>query len=136
MRYIDDRDVNEAVTEMVRVLGQHDAEDGSVPAGSWNELLTPTSPMTCSPTPGRPHTPCAGLLGSARPRPARRCGPGTPAPLCAAVLHQLFPGAPPGAPAYVLLWCTGRGDLDDRPHRSEWTLQALVAESSDRRRTD
>jgi hypothetical protein len=46
------------------------------------------------------------------------------APLCAAVLDRLFPDAPPGEPARVLLWCTGRGDLDGLPRRTSWTWKA------------
>ncbi|MGG8405836.1 maleylpyruvate isomerase N-terminal domain-containing protein [Streptomyces sp. 12297] len=51
-----------------------------------------------------------------------------PAPLCAAVLRRLFPDAPPGDPAQVLLWCTGRGELDGRPRRTAWTWQAAVSD--------
>jgi hypothetical protein len=47
-----------------------------------------------------------------------------PAALCATVLHRLFPDAPPGEPAEVLLWCTGRGELDGRPRRTSWNWQA------------
>ncbi|WP_448321663.1 maleylpyruvate isomerase N-terminal domain-containing protein [Streptomyces sp. CO7] len=48
------------------------------------------------------------------------------APLCAAVLERLFPDAPTGDPAPVLLWCTGRGDLDGLPRRTSWTWQAAL----------
>ncbi|MFJ4781699.1 maleylpyruvate isomerase N-terminal domain-containing protein [Streptomyces sp. NPDC088762] len=51
-----------------------------------------------------------------------------PAPLATKVLHRLFPDAPPGDPARVLLWCTGRGELDDRPRRSSWSWQAALPE--------
>lgn len=47
-----------------------------------------------------------------------------PPPLCAAVLSRLFPYAPPGDPADVLLWCTGRIALPDHPRRTSWTLRA------------
>ncbi|MGW6538466.1 maleylpyruvate isomerase N-terminal domain-containing protein [Streptomyces sp. NPDC055051] len=47
-----------------------------------------------------------------------------PAALSAAVLDRLFPDAPDGDPAAVLLWCTGRGELDGLPHRDSWTWQA------------
>jgi hypothetical protein len=47
-----------------------------------------------------------------------------PAALCAPVLRRLFPDAPPGDPARVLLWCTGRAELDDRPRRTSWALTA------------
>ena len=46
------------------------------------------------------------------------------APLCAAVLHRLFPDAPPGDPFEVLLWCTGRQELDGFPRRTSWTWKA------------
>ncbi|WP_431678269.1 maleylpyruvate isomerase N-terminal domain-containing protein [Kitasatospora sp. KL5] len=49
-----------------------------------------------------------------------------PAPLCAAVLARLFPDAPPGEPAAVLLWCTGRATLAGRPRRTSWTWQASL----------
>lgn len=51
-----------------------------------------------------------------------------PDPLCAVALRRLFPDAPPGDPARVLLWCTGRGELDGRPRRSSWTWQAALPE--------
>ncbi|MEU8515269.1 maleylpyruvate isomerase N-terminal domain-containing protein [Kitasatospora sp. NPDC048722] len=47
-----------------------------------------------------------------------------PAPLCAAVLGRLFPDAPPGDPVQVLLWCTGRQELDGLPRRTSWTWKA------------
>lgn len=47
-----------------------------------------------------------------------------PASLCTAVLGRLFPGAPPGEPVRVLLWCTGRADMDGLPRRTAWTWQA------------
>ncbi|MBT2412470.1 DinB family protein [Streptomyces sp. ISL-12] len=47
-----------------------------------------------------------------------------PALLCAAVLDRLFPDAPPGEPVRVLLWCTGRGDLDGLPRRTSWVWKA------------
>ncbi|GLW73849.1 hypothetical protein Kpho02_61470 [Kitasatospora phosalacinea] len=51
----------------------------------------------------------------------------TPPPvLCAAVLTRLFPDAPPGDPAPVLLWCTGRAALDGRPRRTSWTWRAAL----------
>ncbi|WP_184833142.1 DinB family protein [Allocatelliglobosispora scoriae] len=49
-----------------------------------------------------------------------------PADLCASVLARLFPDAPPGDPADVLLWCTGRAELGDRPRLSSWTLKAAL----------
>lgn len=47
-----------------------------------------------------------------------------PAPLSAAVLDRLFPVAPPGDPTQVLLWCTGRGDLDGLPRQTSWRWEA------------
>ncbi|MFJ2782204.1 maleylpyruvate isomerase N-terminal domain-containing protein [Kitasatospora sp. NPDC087315] len=49
-----------------------------------------------------------------------------PAGLCAAVLARLFPDAPPGEPADVLLWCTGRGELNGRPRKASWTWRAAL----------
>jgi len=49
-----------------------------------------------------------------------------PAILCAAVLDRLFPDAPSGDPVQILLWCTGRGELNGRPRRTSWTWQAAV----------
>jgi mycothiol maleylpyruvate isomerase-like protein len=48
-----------------------------------------------------------------------------PARLCAAVLGRLFPEAPPGEPVHVLLWCTGRADMDGLPRRTSWTWKAV-----------
>ncbi|WP_052849035.1 maleylpyruvate isomerase N-terminal domain-containing protein [Streptomyces avicenniae] len=47
-----------------------------------------------------------------------------PAPLSAAVLDRLFPTAPDGDPPQVLLWCTGRGELDGLPRRTSWRWEA------------
>jgi hypothetical protein len=49
-----------------------------------------------------------------------------PASLCAAVLARLFPGAPAGDPVEVLLWSTGRAELEGRPRRTSWVLKAAV----------
>ncbi|SEN92774.1 hypothetical protein [Actinacidiphila rubida] len=44
-----------------------------------------------------------------------------PAPVCARVLHRLFPEAPDGtAPWPTLLWATGRGDLPGREPATDW----------------
>lgn len=51
-----------------------------------------------------------------------------PAAPSAAVLDRLFPDAPPGDPARVLLWCTGRGELDGRPRRTSWVWTAALAD--------
>ncbi len=49
-----------------------------------------------------------------------------PGTLCAAVLDRLFPGAPGGDPVQVLLWSTGRVELEDRPHVTSWIPRAAV----------
>jgi hypothetical protein len=49
-----------------------------------------------------------------------------PESICAAVLTRLFPDAPDGDPVQVLLWSTGRAELDDRPHVTSWVLKAAV----------
>jgi hypothetical protein len=49
-----------------------------------------------------------------------------PADLCAAVLARLFPGAPEGDPVRVLLWSTGRGELDGHERVTSWVLKAAV----------
>ncbi|MFE2349290.1 maleylpyruvate isomerase N-terminal domain-containing protein [Kitasatospora cineracea] len=51
-----------------------------------------------------------------------------PPALCAAVLARLFPDAPAGDPAPVLLWCTGRTELPGRSRRESWTWRAALAE--------
>lgn len=47
-----------------------------------------------------------------------------PTRLSAGVLARLFPDAPGGDPTDVLLWCTGRGELPDRPRRTSWGWRA------------
>ncbi|OIJ64239.1 hypothetical protein WN71_029150 [Streptomyces mangrovisoli] len=49
-------------------------------------------------------------------------------PLSAGVLRRLFPDAPPGDPARVLLWCTGRGDLAGHRRVTSWHWTAAVAD--------
>lgn len=49
-----------------------------------------------------------------------------PADLCAAVLSRLFPEAPQGDPAQVLLWCTGRARLGDREPVDSWIARAAL----------
>lgn len=56
-----------------------------------------------------------------------------PESLSAAVLNRLFPTAPAGDATRVLLWCTGRGDLDGLPRRTSWRWQAAGAPSRDAR---
>ncbi|ETA03727.1 hypothetical protein CcI6DRAFT_00884 [Frankia sp. CcI6] len=50
-----------------------------------------------------------------------------PAPLGIRVLRRLFPDAPDGDPAQVLLWCTGRSELDGRPRRTSWRWEATTS---------
>ncbi|NJC85735.1 maleylpyruvate isomerase N-terminal domain-containing protein [Planosporangium mesophilum] len=49
-----------------------------------------------------------------------------PGPLCAAVLARLFPDVPPGDPVQVLLWATGRVELDGRPRVTSWFMKAAI----------
>ena len=49
-----------------------------------------------------------------------------PAELCAPALGRLFPEAPPGDPSAVLLWCTGRTALGDRPRLADWRWDGTV----------
>ncbi len=49
-----------------------------------------------------------------------------PASLCAAVLVRLFPDAPEGDPVQVLLWSTGRAELEGRPRVTSWILKAAI----------
>ncbi|MEU1604625.1 maleylpyruvate isomerase N-terminal domain-containing protein [Micromonospora matsumotoense] len=49
-----------------------------------------------------------------------------PAAPSAAVLRRLFPEAPAGEPAAVLLWMTGRTALAGRPRRTDWTWRAAI----------
>lgn len=190
---MDRRDVERAVTEMVRALEPHVSLDWSVPAGSleWSchrtaahvahDLLAYAGQVAGRPRDGylpldlvvRPHTSprevlavvsaCGALLGSALATadPADRAwhwgpcdatgfaamgvaevlihtyditqGLGVswlpPAPQCAGVLRRLFPDAPPGDPAQVLLWCSGRAELGDRPRRTSWVWRAAIADA-------
>ncbi|MFI7490906.1 maleylpyruvate isomerase N-terminal domain-containing protein [Micromonospora echinaurantiaca] len=49
-----------------------------------------------------------------------------PDDLSAAVLGRLFPDAPDGPSAAVLLWLTGRGELPGRPRRTSWNWRAAL----------
>jgi hypothetical protein len=50
-----------------------------------------------------------------------------PAELCVPVLTRLFPDAPHGDPPAVLMWCTGRAVLGDRPRRDpDWQWDGTV----------
>lgn len=53
-----------------------------------------------------------------------------PESLCRAVLGRLFPDAPAGDPARVLLWCTGRVDLPGLPRPRSWVARAAAERSS------
>jgi hypothetical protein len=62
----------------------------------------------------------AAVLGSLAPYTAADWS------VSAGVLARLFPDAPGGDPVAVLLWCTGRIALPDRPRRTRWILRASV----------
>lgn len=49
-----------------------------------------------------------------------------PSDLCTPVIDRLFPDAPGGDPSDVLLWCTGRRGLDDRPRQTGWRWDGTV----------
>jgi hypothetical protein len=49
-----------------------------------------------------------------------------PDDLCSGVLDRLFPDAPAGSPAAVLLWCTGRAPLGRLPRRTTWRWDSSV----------
>lgn len=185
---MDHQDVDAAVSEMLRVLGPHTAEDWTVSAGSlewtcWqtaahigHDLLAYAAQLAAQPADAylpvdlnvRPTaspaevlqvvTACGGLLSSAlaTATPTMRawhwgpCDPEgfaamgvaetllhtyditqglsvdwlPPAELSAAVLDRLLPTAPPGDPTQVLLWCTGRGELDGLPRQTTWRWEA------------
>jgi hypothetical protein len=52
-----------------------------------------------------------------------------PANLAAGVLRRLFPDAPPGDPVPVLLYSTGRAELEGRPRLRSWVWHAAVPSS-------
>ena len=47
-----------------------------------------------------------------------------PQPLCELVVARLLPDAPPGRASEILLWATGRADLEGHPHIGEWVWRA------------
>jgi hypothetical protein len=49
-----------------------------------------------------------------------------PDELCKPALLRLFPDAPQGQPSEVLLWCTGRAPLRDRPRLETWRWDSSV----------
>lgn len=46
--------------------------------------------------------------------------------LAAPVIARLFPDAPSGDPADVLLYCYGRGGLRDLPRQTQWQWDGTV----------
>jgi uncharacterized protein (TIGR03083 family) len=57
-----------------------------------------------------------------------------PTALCEPVLRRLFPQAPSGDPAAVLLYCCGREPLDELPRLEEWTWDSSVPGDTSTRR--
>jgi hypothetical protein len=49
-----------------------------------------------------------------------------PTELAAPVIARLFPGAPSGDPADVLLYCCGRATLGELPRRTDWQWDGRV----------
>jgi Mycothiol maleylpyruvate isomerase N-terminal domain len=49
-----------------------------------------------------------------------------PDPLSQLVVARLLPDAPPGRATQVLLWATGRADLEGHPRVSEWVWRAAL----------
>jgi hypothetical protein len=49
-----------------------------------------------------------------------------PSEVCRPVLERLFPDAPAGDAADVLLWCTGRTALPEHPRRTSWRWYSAV----------
>jgi uncharacterized protein (TIGR03083 family) len=49
-----------------------------------------------------------------------------PEPLCRLVVDRLLPDAPPGPATEVVLWATGRADLDGHPRVGEWAWRAAL----------
>ena len=189
---MDHHDVDAAVTETLRILGPHTAEDWTVAAGplEWScwetaahiahDLLAYAAQLAARPATAylpidlavRPSASpadvlqavkaCGGLLSSALADagPALRAwhwGPTDPEGFaamgvaeillhthdiaqglglawlppraqCAAVLARLASNAPPGDPVQVLLWYTGRAELDGQAHQTRWVWRAARAE--------
>jgi hypothetical protein len=190
MRHLDNRDVDEAVAEMMRVLGPHVTKDWTVPAGpvEWScwttaahvahDLLAYAGQLAARPADAylpfdlnvRPGNPPHDVLrviaasGALLSCALAKAGPDVrawhwgatdptgfaamgvaevllhthditqglgvrwllPGPMCSAVVLRLFPDAPPGDTAQVLLWCTGRSELPGHPRRTSWTWQAAL----------
>ena len=49
-----------------------------------------------------------------------------PEPLARLVVDRLLPDSPPGPPTEVLLWATGRADLEGHPRVIEWVWRAAL----------
>ncbi|MGW7627719.1 hypothetical protein ACWGKO_02125 [Streptomyces griseoincarnatus] len=139
---MDHEDVNDAVTAMLRVLGPRTTDDWTVRAGTlewtcWqtaahvgHDLLAYAGQLAARPTDGYLPVAAMGVAETllhtydiARGLSVDWLPPAGPS---AAVLDRLFPAAPPGDPARVLLWCTGRGDLDGLPRRTSWVWEAAL----------
>ena len=50
-----------------------------------------------------------------------------PEPLCRLVVTRLLPDAPPGRASEILLWATGRADLEGHPRVGEWVWRAALS---------
>jgi uncharacterized protein (TIGR03083 family) len=50
-----------------------------------------------------------------------------PEPLCQLVVDRLLPNSPPGPATEILLWATGRADLEGHPRVSEWVWRAALS---------
>ncbi|MFD0413313.1 hypothetical protein [Streptomyces sp. NPDC127108] len=147
---MDSSDVREATAELLRALGPHTDRD-------WAPVSAGSLEWSCRTTAAHiAHDLLAALDASPADARAWHWGPcdptgfasmGTaeillhthditrglavewlpPGALCRRVLDRLFPDAPDGDPAAVLLWCTGRGDLDGRERRTSWTWRAALS---------
>ena len=111
------RDVLEVVVACGRLLSSAlDATGPDARAWHWGATDRAASQRSGS------TRPCCRRTTSRRPR--HRLG--APEPLCAAVLARLFTDAPEGDPVQVLLWSTGRGELEGRPRVTSWISKAAV----------
>lgn len=50
-----------------------------------------------------------------------------PESLCQLVVARLLPNSPPGPATEVLLWATGRADLEGHPRVGEWVWRAALS---------
>ncbi|GGT26238.1 hypothetical protein GCM10010271_32390 [Streptomyces kurssanovii] len=128
---MDHQDVGAAVAEMLRVCGPHTAEDWTVPAGPLE--------WTCWQTAAHIGHDLLAYAGQLAAQPADAYLPidlnvrptASPAEVlqavnaCGGLLSSALATAdPPGEPTQVLLWCTGRGELDGLPRRTSWRWEA------------